>query len=136
MSSRPIATRRGRSGGSASKMVGASFRIARGGHEPAGLVEEKEARALALGEPLPVDPHVVRLADVVGGAVEHFAVDGDPAGGDPGFRVAARAEARPRHHLGDALAFPDFRGRRRLVAHALSSAPDRGRFRIAGKRLS
>ena len=56
-------------------MVGAPFRVARGGHEPAGLVEQKEACALAGRETLPVDPHVVGFADVVGGAVEHFAVD-------------------------------------------------------------
>ena len=83
--------------------------IARGGDEPAGLVEEKEPRALGRAEPLAVDPDVVGVADVIGGALEHLAVDADAAGGDPGFGVAARAKARAGHHLGDAAPLADLR---------------------------
>ena len=58
-------------------------------------------------ERLAVDAHVVGFADVEGGAVEHLAVDDDAPLGDPGLRVAPRAEPGPRHHLGDALALAD-----------------------------
>src|SRR5262249_32769750 len=35
---------------------------------------------------------------------QHLAVDGDAPLGDPPLRIPARAESRPRHHLGDAFA--------------------------------
>ena len=81
-------------------------------------MEQEKPRALGRAEPLAVDPHVVGVADVEGGALEHLAVDGDAARGDPGFGVAARAQARARHDLGDAAAFADFRLRLGVVAHS------------------
>ena len=92
--------------------------IAGGGDEAAGLVEQEEPGALGRGEPLAVDPDVVLVGHVVGGALEHLAVDGDAALGDPGLRLAARAQARARHHLGDAAAFADLRLGFGFVAHA------------------
>ena len=77
--------------------------VLRGGDEAARLVEREQARALRRAQRLAVDAHVVGLADVEGGAGQHLAVDGDAPLGDPGLGVAARAQARPRHHLGDAL---------------------------------
>ena len=101
------------------------LRIARGGDEPPGLVEQKEPRALGRGERLAVDAHVVGFAHIEGWAAEHLAVDGDAALGDPGLGVAARTNARPRHDLGDALARADLRGSSlRFVAHgSLRSGP-------------
>ena len=46
MSSRPIVTTRGISGGSTVKMVGAALRVAVGGDEPFRLVEQPQPRAL------------------------------------------------------------------------------------------
>ena len=73
----------------------------------AALWNRKSRVRSARAERLAVDAHVVGLADVKGGAREHLAVDADAALGDPGFGVAARANARPRHDLGDALALVD-----------------------------
>ncbi len=83
--------------------------IARRGDESAGFVEEKEPRALGRAEPLAVDPDVVDVADVIGGALEHLPVDADAARRDPGLGVAARAEPRAGHHLGDAAPLADLR---------------------------
>jgi hypothetical protein len=83
------------------------LRVARGGDKAPRLMEQKEARALRLGERLAVDAHVVRFADVEGGALENLAIDADTPLGDPYLGFTARADARPRHDLGDALAGTD-----------------------------
>ena len=93
--------------------------IAGGGDEAAGLVEQEKASALGRAEPHAVDPHVVGVGHVVGGTFERLAVHRHAASGDPGLRLAARAQARPRHHLGDAAAFANFRLRLGVVAHGL-----------------
>ena len=108
MSSRPIATTRGRSGGSASKTVARPSGSRAVVTRPLRLVEQKEARALGRRERFAVDAHVVGVAHVEGGALEHLAVDADTSLDDPCLGFAARANARPRHDLGDALAGTDF----------------------------
>ena len=96
-----------------------SLRIARGGDEPPRFVKQKEPRTLALAKRLAIDAHVVGIADVEGGAVEYLAIDADAAFGNPGFGVAAGANARPSHDFGDALALADFRALGlRFFAHA------------------
>ncbi len=101
------------------------FGIARGGDEAARLVEQEQARALGRAEPLAVDPHVVGVAHVVGGAFEHLAVDADAAGGDPGS--ASRREHRPARAITLAMRLPsrtaDFGLARRscVVSHSLAA---------------
>ena len=86
-----------------------ALRIARGGDEPPGLVEQKEARAFGRGERLAVDAHVVVSLTLKAGLLSTLPLTADPALGDPGLGVAAGTNARPRHDLGDALARADLR---------------------------
>ena len=65
--------------------------IASGGDEAADLMEQEQAGALGRGEPLAVDPHVVFVGHIVGGALERLAVDRDAPLGDPGLGLAAGA---------------------------------------------
>src|SRR5271165_4423663 len=95
-----------------------AIRIARGGDEPARLMEQKEPRALGRGERRAVDAHVVGLCDTIGRAFEHLSVDADTSGGDPGFGVAARAQPRAGDHLGDAAPGSNLPSGFGVVAHA------------------
>ncbi len=81
-----------------------TVRIALGGHETARLVIEPEARALGRRQGLAVDGDAVAARDVERGAFDDLAVDRDAALVDPVLDLAARAEARTRDDLGDALA--------------------------------
>src|SRR5579883_1825111 len=100
---------------------------------PPSLVRSSSPSVLMSSRPTAtrrgVDPDVVLFGDIDRRTGELLAVDRDSPGGDPGFRVAARAQARPRHGLGDAFAGMALGGRRlsltarcagavwRLVAH-------------------
>ena len=83
------------------------LRVASGGDKAPRLMEQKEAGTLRRRKRVAVDAHVVRFAHVEGWALQHFAIDGDTTLGDPSLGFAARADARPRHDLGDALAGTD-----------------------------
>jgi hypothetical protein len=56
-----------------------------------------------LRQGLAVDLDAALVGDDEGRRLEQNAVDLDPAVGDPALGVAARAKARPRQSLGDAL---------------------------------
>ena len=88
------------------------------GDEAARLVEHEQARAFARGQRLAVDGDAIFLRHIDGGRRQHFAIHRDAAGLDPGFRIATRAHADARHHLGDALAFKGGGFGLRLAQHA------------------
>src|SRR6266850_4681844 len=81
-----------------------SFGIGMGGHQPARLVKHEQPRALARRQRLAIDRDDIVGGDIERRRIDHAAVDRDTALHDPFLGVAARGEARPRHHLGDALA--------------------------------
>ncbi len=74
------------------------------GHEAFRLVIEEQPRALALRQRRAVDQHRVVRRHVERRRGDDAAVDADPALPDPLLGIAARAEPRPRHQLGDAIA--------------------------------
>ena len=82
----------------------APLRVGVGRHQPARLVVEEQPRALALRQRLAVDLHLVVGADIERRRGNDRAVDRHAPVRDPAFGLAARAQARPRHHLGDAVA--------------------------------
>ena len=71
-------------------------------HEPARLVEEEEPGALAPAQRFAVHNNLVAGSDVESRAGQHHAIDHNAPLRDPALRVAARAQAGARHHLGDA----------------------------------
>ncbi len=73
------------------------------GDEALGLVIAPEARALPLGDGLAVDPDVVVVGDIGRRAGEHRPGDADAARQNPALGLAARAHARARDELRDAL---------------------------------
>ena len=95
---------------------GAAAGIGVRGHQAARLVIEKEPRALARRQRLPVDGDAVRRRHVARRRGDHLAVDRHPPGRDPGLGLAARGEPGAGHDLGDALAVP---GMIDLPAHCL-----------------
>jgi len=81
-----------------------SLGIGMRGHQAARLVEHEQPRALARRQRLAVDRNHIVAGDVERRRVDDAAVDGDAALRDPFLGIAARSEASPRHHLGNALA--------------------------------
>ena len=74
------------------------------GDQPARLMVEKQARALARRQRLAVDADAVMLRHVERGRGDDRAVDGNAPGRDPLLGFAPRREPGARDHLGDALA--------------------------------
>src|SRR5712691_3690535 len=105
-----------------------------GGHQPARLVKHEQPGALARRQRLAVDRDDIVGGDIERRRIDHAAVDRDAALHDPFLGVAARGEACPRHHLGDALAGFLFarRPRRtplvRLALAVLAAAAERRTF--------
>ena len=130
MSSRPTATTRGMSAGSASNTVFRPLRVAGRGHQPAGLVVEPEPGALARRQRRAVDDDTVAVGDVDRRRRQRPPVDLDPALCDPAFGVAARADAGARQHLGDA--FARRRGRGSGFGHGPVHSKARGGWRGEG----
>ena len=77
--------------------------VARGGHEPAGLVIKPEARALLRWKRLAIDRDLVGGRHVDGGRVQDLAVEGDAAFGDHRLDVAAGRDSGPGDNLGDPI---------------------------------
>ena len=84
----------------------AARRIAGSGHQSAPLVIEPQPRPLPLLQGRAVDFDSVRRADIDRRRGQDRAIEHDPAGGDPLFRLTARTKPGPRQNLGDALAIP------------------------------
>src|SRR5712691_709746 len=105
-----------------------------GGHQPARLVKHEQPGALARRQRLAVDRDDIVGGDIERRRIDDAAVDRDAALHDPFLGVAARGEACPRHHLGDALAGFLFarRPRRtplvRLALAVLAAAAERRTF--------
>jgi hypothetical protein len=79
------------------------LRIRIGAYQADRLVIEEQPGALAPRQRLAVDGDAIPRRDVHGRRRDGFAVDGYAAGRDPILGIAARAQARPCHHLGYAL---------------------------------
>src|SRR5262249_7914859 len=80
-----------------------ALRIVARRHQLARLVIEEEPCALALRQRLAVDRDAILRRPLAGGRGDGLAAGRHAPGRDPGFRLTARAEARARHHLGNAL---------------------------------
>src|SRR5882724_5229175 len=111
-----------------------SFGIGMRGHQPARLVKHEQPGALARRQRLAIDGDGIVGGDIERRRIDHAAVDRDAALHDPFLGVAARGKARPRHHLGNALAGFLFarRPRRtppvRLALAILAAAAERRTF--------
>src|SRR5437899_1895797 len=66
-------------------------------------MKQKQTRALAWRQRIAVDGDDVVGRDIERRRIDDAAVDRDAALHDPLFGIAARGEASPRHHLGDAF---------------------------------
>ena len=95
---------RGRCFGSASKTVGRPCGSAWVVTSPRGLVEQEQPRPLAHRQRLAVDDDAVGRGHIARRRCDLFAVDRDPAGGDPGLGLAPRRQPGARDRLGDAFA--------------------------------
>jgi len=104
----------------------ASLGIARRHHLARRLVIAPHARAVGGGQGLAVDLDDAFFGDDAGRGLQHLAVDLDATLRDPAFGIAARAQARARQALGDALAFLDG-----LFAHFAAAAPRKARNSFA-----
>ena len=82
------------------------LRIRIGAHQADRLVIEEQPRTLTTRQRLAVDRDAVPRRHVHGRRRDGPAIDGDTARRDPFLGVAARAQSRPRHHLGDAVGVP------------------------------
>src|SRR5271154_2987475 len=93
------------------------LRVAGSRQQAARLVEQEQACALAFDERRAIDPDLVALRHIDGGARQDLPITRAAAGRNPALRIAARAEAGPRDRLCDALArMRLLGGRARLVA--------------------
>jgi hypothetical protein len=80
-----------------------ALRIAGGHDEAARLVVAEEPRRLLGRDGLAIDGNDVSVTDGEGRRIQPLAVDEDATLGNPALGIAARAQTRPRHHLGDAF---------------------------------
>ena len=78
--------------------------VLRRGYEPGGLVIAPEPRRLLRRQRLAVHDDGLAAGDIEGRAFQHLAIHRDAALLDELFRLAARADARPRDDFRDAVA--------------------------------
>ncbi len=100
----PDADEAGKTLGQVLKNGRSAARIAVRGQEAAGLVIKEHARTFACRQRLAVNADAVVRADIERRRVDHRAIDGDAARGNPVLRLAARGEPGAGDHLGDPFA--------------------------------
>ena len=121
-----------------------AFGIPSRGHQTARLVIEEQPCALALGQRIAVDQNDIALGHIQCRTGQYHAIDGDAAFLDPHFGIAARAQARTRHHFGNAVlealtrggatVFPLFAAGAAFAATAILKTRTCGGYALAARR--